>query len=108
MKFNVSDQSLLDAKTPCLVTSLKTAKRICKNSGETKTLNQACRDFEDTKGKQIFVQLAGQVERILILGGLDKIEAADYRKAITTASQALVGLSIPSAAIDVTSFKVKG
>ena len=108
MKFNVSDQSLLDAKTPCLVTSLKTAKRICKNSGETKTLNQACRDFEDTKGKQIFVQLAGQVERILILGGLEKIEAADYRKAITTASQALVGLSIPSAAIDVTSFKVKG
>ena len=62
--------------------------------------------LDDTKGKQIFVQLAG-LERI-ILGGLDKIEAADYRKAITTASQALVGLSIPSAAIDVTSFKVKG
>ena len=101
MKFNVSDQSLLDAKTPCLVTSLKTAKRVCKNAGETKTLNQACRDFEDTKGKQIFVQLAGQVERILILGGLEKIEAADYRKAITNASQALVGLSIPLSLIHI-------
>ena len=92
MKFASSTVNLTDAKSGCLVASLKTASRVARANGERAAFSAATRDFDDKVGQVLMVRLpsSANVQRLLIVGGCDdKLNRDKYRKACRTAADSL-------------------
>jgi leucyl aminopeptidase len=92
MKFASSTVNLTDAKSGCLVASLKTASRVARANGERAAFSAATRDFDDKVGQVLMVRLpsGANVQRLLIAGGSDdKLNREKYRKACSSAAEAL-------------------
>jgi len=100
MKFSTSTVSLTDAKTGCLVTSLKTAKKVATALGAGKEFNAATGDFDDKVGQSLLIRLGSRsaVQRLLIAGGTDtRLSRDKYRKACRTAAEKLTHARADSA-----------
>ena len=80
MKYSIAAGNLQQLRTPCLITGLKTAKRIARALGEAKQFSRSTKDFDDAAGKSVCVHLDGAVARMCVLGGLDNPSAAVFSK----------------------------
>jgi leucyl aminopeptidase len=92
MKFASSTVSLIDSKTGCLVSSLKSAAKVAQSNGQRAAFRAATRDFEDKAGSLLTVNLdtGCAVQRLLIVGGTDeKLSRGKFRKAARQAAEAL-------------------
>ena len=67
MKYLVGPINLLEQSSPCIVTSLRAAKKLAKTLGNAKELAEATKDFADTTGKILCVQISAKIERLLIV-----------------------------------------
>ena len=108
MKYSIAAGNLQQLRTPCLITGLKTAKRIARALGEAKQFSRSTKDFDDAAGKSVCVHLDGAVARMLVLGGLDNPSAAVFSKIANLAAQEAVKLPIGQAVIAMLDSKVKG
>lgn len=108
MKYSTVSESLQQLRTPCLVTGLKTAKRVARALGEQKQFLRCAKDFDDALGKSLCVPLDGTIARILVVGGLDNPSAAGFTKAADVAALAAIKLPISQAVIAISDVRVKG
>ncbi|MCZ6711968.1 MAG: leucyl aminopeptidase [Gammaproteobacteria bacterium] len=95
MKYSTKTGSLAKIRTPCLVASLKIARRVVRELGCQDTLDVAATDFADKPGQSQSVALpsSSPIRRVLIAGGADETLAADaYRKVVQAAARGLKGL----------------
>ncbi|MBX3706469.1 MAG: leucyl aminopeptidase [Pseudomonadales bacterium] len=100
MKYSTQTGSLDQLSTPCLVTTLKQARRLAYQSGERTLFDAAVRDFKDLPGRTLLVQLSGasRVARLLIAGGADAaLEPGPYRKIVDAAARALRAAGVTKA-----------
>jgi len=100
MKFATTTVSLTDAKTPCLIGSLKTAAKVARSVGQRSVFSTATADFDDKPGQTTLVSLgtSSPVQRLLVVGGADEKQSRDkFRKACTAAAQALAGTKVNAA-----------
>ena len=109
MKYSLTDGSLHDLRTPCLVVSLKNAKRVARALGEGNMFSRASQDFKDSKENTLVVHLAGAVARLLIVGGADQtVDADGFRKLTKNAANAMCKLPVKQAVIALDTCKVNG
>lgn len=109
MKYSLTDAPLAELKSPCIVTSLKTARGIARTLGKSDMFSRSTRDFKDQNERTVVVQLDGPVERLLVVGGLDDTLSADqYRKTCQATAQALAKLPIKQAVVGFDKVRVKG
>ena len=108
MKYSIAAGNLQQLRTPCLITGLKTAKRIARALGEAKQFSRSTKDFDDAAGKSVCVHLDGAVARMLVLGGLDNPSAAVFSKIANLAAQEAVKLPVGQAVIAMLDSKIKG
>lgn len=108
MNYASANSDLATLRSPCLATSLATAKRLAKATGNTATLSRAITDFKDQAGTSLRVNLDGPVARVLILGGADECSPSQYRKMSTLLAQQLAAMKIAQGAVHLLSTKVKG
>ncbi|NCF33658.1 MAG: leucyl aminopeptidase [Proteobacteria bacterium] len=108
MKYTIATGNLQQLRTPCLITGLKTAKRVARALGEQTQLNRSIKDFDDTAGKSLCINFDGAVARMLVLGGLDNPSAATFTKIANLAAQEAVKLPIGQAVVAMTDTRVKG
>jgi hypothetical protein len=94
MNYASANSDLATLRSPCLATSLATAKRLAKATGNTATLSRAITDFKDQAGTSLRVNLDGPVARVLILGGADECSPSQYRKMSTLLAQQLAAMKI--------------
>ena len=100
MKYLNSSADLLDKKSSCIVTSLKNARRLAKSLGGAKQLQNTIRDFIDKNGNSICVQLDGEIERLLIVGGALKSSDLDsLAKLVTPVASQLIKMPIKDAVL---------
>jgi len=108
MKFSLTDGTLYDLHTPCLVVSMKDAKRIARQLNAAPIFSRAVQDFKDTSDALITVNLGAGVARLLVVGGADEALDADaYRKLAAGAASALLKLPIKQAVVALTGTRVK-
>ena len=108
MKYLSNQNGLLDKKSPCVATSLKHAKKIARQLGLSKQLNNAIRDFSDKQGANLCVQLDGKIERILIIGGVsDNLSLGSLRKSMVAIANLLVQMPINEATFELQALKNK-
>ena len=108
MKYTTVTGNLQQLRTPCLITGLKTAKRIARALGEQQHFNRSSKDFDDAPGKSLCVHLDGAIARILVLGGMDNPSAAVFTKTANLAAQEAIKLPIGQAVIALSDTRVKG
>lgn len=111
MKYFVSPGVATQMSTPCLVSSLATARQAATTTDARNTLQAALRDFKDQPGEVLLVALpAGSpVERLLIAGGCDvAVSTTQYRKATQAAATALAAGKSESAVWALHQVKVDG
>ena len=108
MKYSTATGNLQQLRTPCLITGLKTAKRIARALGEQQQFSRSTKDFDDRPGKSQCVHLDGAVARMLVLGGLDNPSAAIFTKVADLAAQEAIKMPIGQAVIALVDTKVKG
>ena len=108
MKYSTVVGNIQKLKTPCLITDLKTAKRVARALGEQQQFSRNTKDFEDSSGNSQCVHLDGAVARILVLGGLDNPSAAIFTKVANLAAQEAVKLPIGQAVIALGDTRIKG
>jgi len=109
MKYSLTDGGLDELRTPCLVTSLKNARRVARALGEQTLLARASQDFKDSVDQSLVVNLAGKVARLLIIGGADDAMSVDqFRKLINAAALAVLKLPIKQAVVALDATRVKG
>ncbi len=100
MKYSTKTGTLAELSTPCLITGLKTARRVARELGHEVVFTAATSDFKDSAGQVQVVGLpsSGPVRRILVTGGADDdLSAESYRKVIGAAATALKSVPAPSA-----------
>jgi len=100
MRFASTTVNLTEAKTPCLIGSLKTAAKVARSIGQRSVFQAATADFEDKAGKTVMVSLgtSSPVQRLLVVGGADeKLDRDKFRKACRTAAEALAGTRLNAA-----------
>ena len=108
MKYLNSSADLLDKKSSCIVTSLKNARRLAKSLGGAKQLRNTIRDFIDKNGNSICVQLDGEIERLLIVGGaLKSADLDSLAKLVTPVASQLNKMPIKDEVFDLEAFKTK-
>ena len=109
MKYLVGPINLLEQSSPCIVTSLRAAKKLAKTLGNAKELAEATKDFADTTGKILCVQISAKIERLLIIGGIAEGQSiADFKKSMASMASQLIQIPIKEATLDLQSFKVRG
>ncbi len=109
MKYSLTDADPLSLRTPCIATSLKLARRIAKGLGAQGAFNLATQDFNDTLGQHLVVNLGGDLNRIVVMGGADeRLSQAKFRKLGTQAAQALLALPIKQAVVALAHVAVQG
>ena len=108
MKYSTVVGNIQKLRTPCLITDLKTAKRVARALGEQQQFSRNTKDFEDSSGNSQCVHLDGAVARILVLGGLDNPSAAIFTKVANLAAQEAVKLPIGQAVIALGDTRIKG
>ena len=108
MKYTTVTGNLQQLRTPCLITGLKTAKRIARALGEQQHFNRSSKDFDDAPGKSLCVHLDGAIARMLVLGGMDNPSAAVFTKTANLAAQEAIKLPIGQAVIALSDTRVKG
>jgi leucyl aminopeptidase len=109
MKYSTKTGSLAEIRTPCLVASLQTARRVVRELGCRDTLEVATTDFSDKPGQSQSVALpsSSPIRRVLVAGGADETLAADgYRKVVQAAARGLKGLPAHTAVWTLTQTKV--
>ena len=109
MKYSLIDGNLADLKTPCLVTTLKNARTIARATGKTSALNRATTDFGNKLEQTLVVQLEGNINRLIIVGGADNALSADqFRKLANSAANALVKIPSKQAVVALDGIRVSG
>ena len=110
MKYSTKTGSLTELRTPCLVASLATAKRVAAGLGAKDQFAAATADFSDKVGQCLRVHLADtQVRRLLVVGGADgDVSEADFRKLANAAASNLKSLKARSALWALGNTKVTG
>ncbi|MEM7097105.1 MAG: leucyl aminopeptidase [Pseudomonadota bacterium] len=109
MRYSIIDGDISGVSTPCLVTDLRTARKVARAQGEIKHFTKTSQDFEDTAGDVVVVNLNGSVARILVVGGMTgTLEQATFRKLCKSAMTALLKLPIKQAVVALDSASVKG
>ncbi len=109
MKFSLTDSDAGSLRTPCLVTSLKIARRVASAQGTRRQLNLAAEDFKDQTDQNLVVNLGGDVSRVLIMGGADNsLSQARFRKLANQAAQALLKLPVKQAVVALDQTRAEG
>lgn len=110
MKYSTKTGSLTELRTPCLVASLTTARRVATGLGRGDQFAAATTDFSDKVGQSLQVNLGNtSVKRLLVVGGADgDVTAADFRKLANGAARKLKTLKARSALWALGSTKVTG
>jgi len=109
MKYSITDGNLNDLRTPCLVVSLKTAKRVARALGSAAIFSRASEDFKDSLEQSLCVNLSGNIARLLVIGGADEAMDADkFRKLVNAAAVSLLKLPVKTAIVALDSVKVAG
>ena len=109
MKYSLTDNAVADLKSPCVVTSYKTARSVARATGQSAIFSRSTQDFKDQLEQTLCVSLDGGISRLLIVGGCDATLTADqYRKAVNAAGQALVKLPIKQAVVAMDKVRVTG
>lgn len=109
MKYQFIDGELHQHRTPCLVTSVKVAKRVSRALVVTPIFSRAMQDFKDVGGNALCINLDGPVARILVVGGGDSNLGQDeFRKLSELIAQNLAKLPVSQACIAVDHIRVKG
>ena len=109
MKYSLIEGNLADLKTPCLVTTLKNARTIARATGKTSALNRATTDFGNKLEQTLVVQLEGNINRLIIVGGADNALSPDqFRKLANSAANALVKIPSKQAVVALDGIRVSG
>lgn len=109
MRYTLADGPLEDLNAPCLITSLKQARKFARARGLTSAVSLGTTDFKDEVANTLCLNLTGKTPRLLIVGGADQTLTSDqFRKVATALSQALVKLPIKQATIALDHVRVKG
>ena len=109
MKYTLTDGELERYRTPCLVTSARSARRVARALGEGAIFNRAMQDFKDTREHTLVVNLPGNLARLLVIGGADsKTDADGFRKLATTAATAALRLPVTRAVVALDGVSVTG
>jgi leucyl aminopeptidase len=108
MKYSLTEGTLHDLRTPCLVVSLKNAKRVARALGVTKLFSVASQDFKDTADQSLAINLGGSIARLLVVGGADLPHSSDsFRKLTNNVAQKLLKLPVKQAVISLETTRVK-
>ena len=108
MKYSLTEGTLHDLHTPCLVVSLKTARRVARGLGNLDSLKIATQDFKDVAEQTLAVNLGGAIGRLLIIGGGDgQFETDSFRKLANAVAQSLLKLPVKQAVIALDATRVK-
>ncbi len=109
MKYSLNDGSLHDLRTPCLVVSLKTAKRVARALGEHAIFSRASQDFKDSAEQTLTIHLSGNLSRLLVVGGADDaLQPDDFRKIIKSTASVLCKMPIKQAVVALDDCRVTG
>ncbi|XOV82156.1 MAG: leucyl aminopeptidase [bacterium] len=109
MKYSITDGNLNDLRTPCLVVSLRTAKRVARGLGCTAIFSRASEDFKDVLEQSLCVNLGANITRLLVIGGADgTMDADSYRKLANHAAISLLKLPAKNAVVALEGVKVTG
>ncbi len=109
MRYSLVDTPLAEQSTPCLVTSLKTAKSVARTLGSQDLVARATRDFKDSAEQTLVVPLDGRIARLLIVGGADgTVDEDGFRKLCRAAAAALTRLPVKQALVSLDHVRVKG
>ena len=109
MRYSLVEGNVAEISTPCVVTTLKAAKSIAKQLGQSSILSRATEDFKDQLEQHICVHLEGGIRRLVIIGGASENLSPDqFRKVAQTAAAALTKLPIKQAVVSLDQVRVKG
>jgi leucyl aminopeptidase len=109
MKYSLNDGSLHDLRTPCLMVSLKAAKRVARELGEAKLFSRASQDFKDKLEQNLTVHLSGNIARLVVLGGADAtLQSDEFRKLAKTAATVLAKTPVKQGVIALDTCRVTG
>jgi len=109
MKYSLTDGTLHELRTPCLVTSLKSAKSVARALGHSDIFSRSTADFKDQAEQTLAVNLPGTLSRLLIVGGADESMSADaYRKMANSAAHALLQLPVKQAVMTLAASRAQG
>jgi len=111
MKYSTTTGKLTDARTDCLIVTLRTAHAVARTLRAGEFVDVASRDFVDKPGRTLLVTLpkATKIGRLLLVGtGDGALAAADYRKAIGALATALKTASIKDAVFALDDVAVTG
>lgn len=109
MKYSLTDGNLAELRTPCLVLSLKNARRVARAVGANAIFSRACADFKDKAEQSLSVHLEGPIARLLIIGGADEaVDVAQFRKLANHAANAVLKLPVKQAVVALESTRVRG
>ena len=78
MKYSLIEGNLAELKTPCLVTTLKSAKTVARAIGKSAALNRATTDFGNKLEQTLVLQLDGNISRMVIVGGAEAALSPDH------------------------------
>ena len=108
MKYSLIEGNLTDLKTPCLVTTLKRARKVARTLGKANLFNRATTDFKDNLDQTLCVHLDGQIARLLIVGGADTSLSEDqFRQMCTSTATALLRQPVKQAVVALDHVSVK-
>lgn len=108
MKYSLTDGALQDHNSPCVVTTLKAARKLARSIGVSAEVSRASQDFKDTPNQSVCVNLPGKIARLLIVGtGDSTLDADGFRKLASTAAKAVLELPIKNAVYAFDHVKVK-
>ena len=111
MKYSTKIGSLTEQSTPCLVTSLKQARKAAAAARQGRLFDTAVADFSDKPGQTLLVNLPAdaRVRRVLVAGGADdEVSEADFRKISTAVARALRAIKAAGALWALTGTRVEG
>ena len=110
MKYSTKTGQLATLSTPCLVSSFKTAQQISKKLNTEQFFDIATRNFTDTIGETLVVNLpkSSDIQQIVLAGGADdSVTERDYRKLTRSIAQVLRKLEPRSALWTLTTARVE-
>lgn len=109
MRYSLVEGNPADLTSPCLVTTLKEARKAARALGEGPAFTRLTQDFKDKAEQTLCVHLDAKIQRILVVGGGDEALSPDqYRKLVNAAAQALVKLPVKNAVVALDRIRVKG
>ena len=111
MKYSTTTGKLADARTDCLIVTLRTARTIARTLRAGEFVETAARDFIDKPGRALLITLprTTKIARLLLMGvGDDALAALDYRKAIGAVASTLKAAPVEDAVLALDDVAVTG